>query len=618
MRFEVLGPLRAYDGGRELDLGFPQQRALLALLLVRAGRPVPAAEIVGVLWPEGPPASAPNVVRRYLGALRRLLEPGLPPRAPGRRLVRQPGGHLLQTADDEVDLARFRTLTRNGERAAATGRPETALRHFTEALDDWRGPVASGIPAAVREHAVFAAVERELVRTTLMAADAALLCGSPEPVLPRLRRAAELDPLNEPLHARLVMVLAAAGLQAEALAVHEDVRRLLARELGVPPGAELAAAHTRVLRQQVRPARPVPRGERVPVPRPAQLPPGLQVFAGRRAELDALREIAGTTAGAPATVLIGGMPGIGKTALAVHWAHEIADRFPDGQLHVGLRGFAPSGAPLAPADALRAMLDALGIPPGRMPTGPDALAGLYRSLLAGRRLLVLLDDALDAEQVRPLLPASPGCLTLVTSRNGLPGLVAAGARPLHLDLPSAVDARTLLALRTGPGRVAAEPAAADEIVALCARLPLALALVAARAAAHPDVPLAAVAAALRRSRHSLDAFTEPGATPAMTADGTTAVTANLTTDVRTAFARSYRRLPPEHARLFRLLAPHTTATITAAVTAQDAAALAALPLRTARLILSDLADAHLVTEPAPGRYALHELMRVFATELGTA
>lgn len=605
-RFEVLGPLRVCEGERELDLGFPQQRALLGLLLVGAGRPVPAGEIVQVLWPERPPASALNVVRRYAGALRRLLEPDLPPRAPGRRLLRRAGGYLLQADEDDVDLLRFRGLAKRGKRAAATGRPEVALRHFVAALGEWRGPVAMGIPSSVRGHAVFTAVERELVHTTVMAADAALLCGGTEPVLPRLRQAVDLDPLNESLHARLVMALAACGLQAEALAAYEGVRRLLAEELGVSPGAELTAAHGRVLRQELRPGgAPSAWGTRAagsvvsePAVRPAQLPPDLEVFSGRRAELGNLREIteaaAGAT-GAPATVLIGGMAGIGKTTLAVRWAHEVADRFPDGQLYVELRGFAPSRTPMEPAEALRGMLGALGVSAGRLPGGLDALAGLYRSVLSGRRVLVLLDDAFDTDQVRPLLPAAPGCLTLVTSRNGLPGLVASGARPLRLDLPSAADARAVLALRTGPERPAAEPAAADEIMARCGRLPLALAIVAARATGHPGMPLAAIAAELRESRGSLDAFAGPAGAP----------------DARLAFAASYRCLPPGSARLFRLLSLHPGPDLTPAT----AAALAAVPARTARLILDDLAEAHLVTEHAPGRYAPHELLRVFAAEL---
>ncbi|MFM9594532.1 BTAD domain-containing putative transcriptional regulator [Streptomyces scabiei] len=668
MRFEVLGPLRVRRGGAELDLGFPQQRALLALLVIRAGRPVPAGEIVDVLWPERAPASARNVVRRYAGSLRRLLEPGLPPRAPGRRLLRGAGGYVLEAAEDEVDLLRFRALTKRGKRAAATGRSEVASRHFVDALGEWRGPVGMGAPAAVREHAVFAEVERELAATARMAADAALLSGGSEQVLPRLRQALERDPLDESLQAALVMALAASGLQAEALAAYDRVRRLLAEELGVGPGAELVAAHGRVLRQEWGPTRsrattgpgpatlrppapPVPSGPspRTPAAHPSaaqaattvttaaaattattttgQLPLASPVFVGRCAELGRLAEITdaaaapatGTAPGTPASVLISGMPGIGKTALALRWAGRVAGRFPDGRLDVGLRGSGPEGAPLDPAAALRVLLTALGVPAARMPDRADSLAGLYRSLLAGRRLLLVLDDAADTEQVRPLLPASPGCLTLVTSRHGLAGLIASGTHPLRLDLPSAADARAMLAAHTGPARPAAEPGAADEIVTRCGRLPLALTLAAARAAARPDIPLTALADELRRTRDTLDAF----ATPSRGTDAPTDPAGHgrepgthpgAPPDLRTVFARSYRRLPPESARLFRLLARHPGP----GVTPDAAAALAGLPARRARLLLDGLADAHLVTERAPGRYAQHELLRVFAAELAAA
>ncbi|MGW2835481.1 BTAD domain-containing putative transcriptional regulator [Streptomyces sp. NPDC001286] len=587
--FEVLGPLRVLLGEAEPKLGFPQQRALLALLLVRAGRPVPADEIIDVLWPGRPPASAPNVVRRYAGSLRRLLEPGLPPRATGRRIVRGADGYLLAADEDEVDLLRFRGLARRAKRAAATGRPEVALRHFLGALGEWRGPVAAGIPPAVREHAVFTEVERELVRTTVMAADAALLCGRTREVLPPLRRALALDPLNESLHARLVLSLAAAGRQAEALAAHESVRLTLARELGVTPGAELSAAHTRVLRQDIRPADAAPRPESPSggLVRPAQLPPDVPSFTGRHAELRALRALMETDGGA-AAVLLTGTAGVGKTALALHWGHEIAERYPDGQLHVDLRGFDPSAEALPPAVALRGMLRALGVPQRRLPSGLDGLAGLYRSTLSGRRALVLLDDAFDTEQVRPLLPASPGCLTLVTSRRGLSGLVTAGARPLRVDVPSAADALCLLAGHVGRDRLAAEPAAAEEIVGLCGRLPLALAAVAARAADRPGLPLTVLAAELRLPQGDFDALA----------------------GVRAAFAASRRHLSADAARLLRLLGRHPRP----AVTAEAAGELAGATVRRARALLDELADVHLVTETAPGRFNRSPLLRTFTVD----
>ena len=660
LRFALLGPVRVWRDEAELDPGFPQQRALLALLLTYEGRPVPTGDLLDLLWPGHPPASAPNVVRRYIGALRRLLEPELPPRAPGRRLLRRPGGHLLEVTPDEVDLLRFRELTRQGIRASVTGRAETAALRFTEALAEWSGPVAMGIAAAAREHVRFTAVGRELLQTARLAADAALLCGRTAQVLPALRRAGALDPLDEPLHARLILSLAACGLQAEALTAYEDVRRRLAAELGIPPGAELAAAHTRVLRQDVGGLTSGPRvdlGRETPVVRVAghlaalapdghatgvdhapgileraqaqaratgvaadprgddrapggatavpdrtaatghtRLPPDIHGFTGREAELEwltAARDTLAGTAGTSAAVWIGGMAGVGKTALAVHWAHRAAGRFPDGHLYVTLRGSDPARPAAEPEEALRAMLTALGVSATRMPAGAAALTGLYRTLLAGRRVLVVLDDAAGTEQLRPLLPAAPGCLALVTSRHALPGLIASGARPLHLEPPPAEDAREMLARLIGADRTAAEPVAAEEILVRSGRLPLALTAVAVRAAAHQESPLADTAAYLRETEGTLDAF----------AGGATA-------DVRAAFQGSYRLLSPEAARLFRLLPRHAGPDLTPA----SAAALTGLPVRGARRLLGELAETHLITEHTPGRYTLHRLLRAFAAE----
>ncbi|MFJ9740663.1 BTAD domain-containing putative transcriptional regulator [Streptomyces sp. NPDC101166] len=608
LRFELLGPVRVMRAGRELGLGFPQQRALLALLLAHAGRTVPTSEILDVLWAERPPVSAHNVVRRYAAALRRLLEPELPPRAPGGRLLRRPGGYLLEASQDEVDLLRFRELTRQGKRAAATGRPETAAGRFTEALRQWRGPViAMGIPRTAREHVQFTAVEHELLHTARLAADAALRCGRADQVLPALRRATALAPLDEPLHARLILSLAACGLQADALAAFDDVRRRLTADLGVSPGPELAAAHTSVLRQEAGRLRsgPTVRLDRAapvvhlrtpPDTHPStRLPPDIREFAGRRAELGWLA--ARSAEPGPTVLAVVGMAGVGKSTLAVHWAHRITGRYPDGHLYVSLRGTDLARPALDPGDALRAMLTALGVPAAEVPEGQAARAGLYRTLLADRRVLVVLDDAAGTEQAGPLLPGSPGCLTLVTSRDALPGLIASGARPLRLEPPTADDAREILTRRLGAGRVAAEPAAAEEIAARCGRLPLALTAVAERLTHRPEATLATLAAELRAQEGGLDAFgSVTGTTP----------------DVRKAFLGSFRRLSPQSERLFRLLPRHQGPDLTATA----AADLAGLPVRRARILLGELADAHLVTEHAPARYALHPLLRAHATELG--
>ncbi|MGW2741236.1 AfsR/SARP family transcriptional regulator [Streptomyces sp. NPDC001450] len=597
VRFAVLGPVRVWRGERELELGGPQEQALLALLLLRAGRPVPVPEIVDALWGPHPPRTAVNVVRRHVGSLRRLLEPGLPARASGRRLVRGAGGYRLVTDGDILDLVRFRDVRDEARRAAAEGSPARAVDLLAEALSLWNGPVAAGISPEVRDRIAVGGPERERLAAVREAADAALRAGVPERVLPELRQAVAAHPLDEPLLARLVLALAATGRRAEALDTYRTACGRLADDLGIDPGPELRdALHEATGPGADTPPRELP-GSHLAVP--AQLPHDLATFTGRHSELD---EVLGSLAGDAEhseTVLIsvlGGMAGVGKTTLAVHWAHQVAGRYPDGQLYVDLRGFAPSGAITDPGEALRGFLDALGVPPERIPQGLDAQAALYRSVLSGRRVLVLLDNARDAEQVRPLLPGAPGCLTIVTSRDELTGLVAAhGARSLTLRPFDTCQARAFLAGRLGAQRIAAEPGAVDAIITRCAGLPLALACVAARAALRPHFPLAAVAAELRAAHGSLDAFTRP----------------DTSADVATVFSWSVRAVSAEAARLFRLLALHPGPDVSPSA----AAALAGLPLRQVRPLLAELSGVHLVNEPAPGRYAFHDLLRAHAAEL---
>jgi hypothetical protein len=287
---------------------------------------------------------------------------------------------------------------------------------------------------------------------------------------------------------------------------------------------------------------------------------------------------------------------LGKTTLAVYWAHQVAGQFGDGQLYVNLRGFDPAGLPMTAAEAVRGFLDTLGVPRERIPVDLDAQAALYRSLLVGRRMLVILDNACDAGQVRPLLPGSSGCVVVVTSRNRLDGLIAAeGARPLALDLPTFADARALLARRIGAARVAAEPGAVAEIITSCCRLPLALSIVAARAAAHPGFPLKTLADELRDTRcGGLDVFDS----------------GDQATDVRAVFSWSYHQLSAQAQRLFRLPGLHPGPDITPPA----AASLAALSEGQVRRALAELARAHLITEHVPDRFAFHDLMRIYATE----
>jgi tetratricopeptide (TPR) repeat protein/transcriptional regulator with XRE-family HTH domain len=332
---------------------------------------------------------------------------------------------------------------------------------------------------------------------------------------------------------------------------------------------------------------------------PRQLPAAVADFTGRAAELQRLTQVLDAAgAGSPGTLVIsaiGGMAGVGKTTLALYWAHQVAGRFPDGQLYVNLRGFDLSDTPVTAPEAIRSFLDALGVAPERVPASPEAQAGLYRSLLADRRMLIVLDNARDEQQVRLLLPASAGTLVLVTSRSQLAGLaVADGARLLSLDVLTHGEAAELLAARIGPARAAAESGAVSEIATLSACLPLAVAIAAARGATRPSLPLAALADELRNASGRLDALDagDPAAS------------------VRAVFSWSVRHLSHEAAGMFRLLGIHSGPDISGPA----AASLAGRDPARARRDLDELARAHLITEPVGGRYALHDLLRAYAAE----
>jgi tetratricopeptide (TPR) repeat protein len=331
---------------------------------------------------------------------------------------------------------------------------------------------------------------------------------------------------------------------------------------------------------------------------PRELPPAARHFGGRQRELAELVDLIDgrQSVGTVVVSVVSGTAGVGKSTLAVHWAHQVAGRFPDGQLYVNLRGFDPDGGAMDPAVATRRFLDALGVPPARVPADPDAQSGLYRSLVAARRMLIVLDNARDATQVRPLLPAAPGCLVLITSRNLLSGLLAAeGAHLVLLDLFTSAEARQVLANRLGADRVAGESAAVDEIIERCGRLPLALAVVAARAVANPALPLAAVARELADAQGPLDVLADE----------------DPYSDVRAVFSWSYRALTAPAARLFRLLSLHPGPDITAPA----AASLAAVARPEARVMLTELNRGNLIAQRCPGRYSCHDLLRAYAADL---
>lgn len=606
VRYSVLGPVRAWSGETELRLGPPKQQALLALLLVRVAGPLPVHEAVDVLWGDNPPDSAVNVVHRHIGNLRRLLEPDLPGRSEAQQLIRAAGGYRLAADAYTLDLLRFRELRAGAQLALAEGEREKGARLLVESLRLWHGPVASGSPPHVLGHPVFVAVENEYVAAAKEAADAVPSHLSPlvEEVLTILRRAADRRPMDEALQARIITALAVTGRQAEALELFETVRIGLAEELGVDPSHELRAAQEDVLRQTAGsrdgdPDPADPHDDAFPAVRPAQLPADVTSFAGRQPELARSHALLDQEQEGKPRVVIGaisGMPGVGKTTLAVHWAHTVADRYPDGQIYVNLRGFHPAMPPISPCEAMRDVLDTLGVPTNRLPESSDALTSLYRSQFAGRRFLILLDNVRDSDQVRPLLPAAAGCLAIITSRHRLDALIVAdNARFIPLGLLTVSEGVELLIRRLGSERVTAEPVAAQDIVDLCGRLPLTLAIASARAVLHPTFSLASIAEELRESQGGLDAFSS----------------GDNHTDARSVFSWSYQALSPAAARLFRLLSLHPSADIAAPA----AASLTGVPPREVRAHITELVEHHLLTEHMPGRFTSHDLLRAYAAEL---
>jgi DNA-binding SARP family transcriptional activator len=588
----LLGPFQVSVDDRPVELPAGRLRALLAALALSAGQPVTADRLATAVWDGEPPGDPRANVQTNIRRLRRVLREEL--------IITRRDGYVLDVESDRVDALRFVRLL---DEAATQPDAATTRERLVAALALWRGPPFDGVQSPWFEHTQGRRLQERYLAALERRVDLDLADGRHADLAAELEELTARFPLRESLWARLLRVLERSGRPAEALARYETMRLRLAEELGADPGPELRRAHADLLAGGATD----PGGDvrAAPVDRvvPRQLPADIGGFAGRSAELRALDSGLGDTTGARrrpvAVTVIAGPPGIGKTTLAVHWAHRVADRFPDGQLYVDLRGFDPSSSPADPAEAIRGLLDALQVAAHRIPLDPAAQVGLYRSLLAGKRMLVVLDDARDADQVRPLLPGTPGCSVVVTSRHQLSGLVTTnGAHPITLELLTDEEARLLLANRLGHDRIGLEPDAVSEIVSRCARLPLALAVVAARAAVHAAYPLSTLARQLREAREGLDPLAGDDAS----------------TDVRTVFWCSYRTLGAPEARLFRLLGLHPGPEITA----DAAASLAGVPVPQARSGLADLAKSHLVSEPTTGRYALHDLLRAYAVELAHA
>jgi DNA-binding SARP family transcriptional activator len=602
MEIHVLGPVELSVAGESVDLGPPRQRAVLGALAVDAGRPVPIQSLVARVWDDAQPERARHSLYVYIARLRRILSQCQADEALGARIVRRSGGYLLDAHPDRVDAHRFRLLA---DQAGEPGCPDgKRVALLWQALQLWRGDALADIGGdwAVRMRE---GLHGQRVAAAVGWARAQLRLGAADGAAGYLADFLAGYPYEESLVEALMRALYAVGRGAEALDRYEAIRRRLAEHLGADPGPGLRALHQAILRGDVVDTRSgeagveaavEPAASAGPPPRPAALPPAVPGFVGRRDELSHLDAVSDAAANEPTGVVIAvlsGPAGAGKTALAVHWAHRVSALFPDGQLYVNLRGFDPVGPPMPAAEAVRVLLDALGVPPHQAPPDVDAQTALYRARLAGRRMLVVLDNAYDAGQVRALLPNAPGSLVVVTSRSQMSGLAATdGGRMLGVGLLEPDEARALLAQRLGAGRLAAEPDAVAEIVRRCVGLPLALTIVAARAAAHPSFALSAIAAELAEGLDAFDA-------------------GDADTNVRAVFAGSYRTLGDDAARLFRLLGLHPGPDIAAPA----AASLAALPLARARRALRALTGSHLVDEHVPGRYAVHDLLRGYAGEL---
>jgi DNA-binding SARP family transcriptional activator/tetratricopeptide (TPR) repeat protein len=590
LEFCLLGPVVVRRGGVPVPVPRGRQRAVLALLLLNAGRVVSVAEIAETLWGAAPLPSASATVRNYIKRLRRLLE-----HADQARILTLPPGYVIRVDPAELDVARFEVLLEGARNAARGGSWEAAADQARQALALWRGePLADVESEALALREVPRLAELRLQAAELRI-DAELRLGHHGVVIAELERMATAHPLREHLHALLMLALYRDGRQAEALAVYQRARRVLVAELGAEPGAELRELHRQILTTGPGLAGPGSGRLRPVVPR--ELPGPVPQFAGRAAELADLTRMLEQASAPPRTLVvsvIAGMAGVGKTALATQWAHQVADRFPDGQLHVNLRGYHP-GQPTSATNALAGFLRSLGVAEQDIPAETGERAARYRSLLAGRRMLIMIDNARDAEQVRPLLPGSPSCVAVVTSRDALGGLVARdGARRLDLGLLPPGDAAGLLRELIGE-RVDAEPEATLTLAGYCAGLPLALRVAAERAAASPDVSLAGITSELADQRERLDRLDAAG---------------DRLTAVRAVFSWSIRHLDDEAARAFRLLGLHPGADFDAYATA----ALTDTTLRQARWLLDRLARAHLIQHAGAGGYGMHDLVRAYAAD----
>lgn len=593
VRFAVLGPVRAWRDAEPLDLGPPQQRAMLAVLLLRQGHRATADELVDAIWGDAPPPRAVGALRTYAFRLRRILEE---PHSRPRLLMSAGDGYALHVHAGCLDAEVFEDRVRAGEKARADGDPAAAARLLREALDLWDGTPLAGVPGPFAE-AQRARLDERRVSVQEIRFELELEAGRHAEIVGELTALSAEHTLRERLRGLLMLALYRCGRQAEALAVFADGRRILAEELGIDPEPELQALYQRILNADptlTAPSTPTTHTTQAarPLPRPAQLPADVADFTGRDAVVAHLIEaVRAPGASAVAISAVSGIGGVGKTTTAVHVAHAVRDDFPDGQLYVDLRGV--GDRPYDPGAVLSSFLRSLGVADAAIPPGIEERAALYRSTLADRRVLVLLDNAKDGEQIRQLLPGSPTCAVIATSRARLAELP--GARLVELDVLDPREALALFARIVGEDKVAADRQSAMAVVARCGCLPLAVRIVASRLVTRPGWSIATLADRLADERRRLAELR----------------VGDLT--VEATFRLGYNQLGDDQARAFRLLAVPDGADISLPA----AAAVLDLDEPSAEDLLESLVDAAMLESPAPGRYRFHDLLRLFARRRST-
>ncbi|MFC7384852.1 AfsR/SARP family transcriptional regulator [Sphaerisporangium rhizosphaerae] len=597
MEFRVLGSLQVVDGGADLTPSAAKVRAVLAMLVLRHNQIVSTRELIDELWGERPPATALPTLHTYVYKLRKMLGTGGP-----ATVVTQTYGYLLATAPETIDVYRFERLVADGWNALEREDAAHATEALSQALALWRGPALANLAAGELLSAQITRLEESRLRALQLRLDADLRLGRHRELISELKELIAIHPLNEDFYAKLMTALYQAGRRGEALEVYQNLRQVLVGQLGLEPSPALCRLQQRLLsanpgleQPDLDPAPPsAPPAAPVAAVRPAQLPPDIADFVGRAEVVDRIAALLSRPAEsgtAVRVICISGMPGVGETALAVHAAHRARSAFPSGQLFTELGG---SGVPADPGEVLAGFLRATGVPPGEVPGDRDERSKLFRTWCSERQVLIVLDDAAGYAQIQPLLPGSAGCAVIVTSRFALHGF--AGAHMVELDPLTGEEGLELLSRIIGPARLSAERAAAEHIVRLCGRLPLALRCAGSRLAAGQGLTLAKFAERLEDPRSRLSDLR----------------VADL--DVRTTFRATYERLGEPERSLFRLLGllqtPH--------ITMRQAGALLGCEPGHAERLLARLADCSLLsarpTALGEVHYAVHELVRLYARE----